>query len=97
MILDTLILQPNEKFDYDIDCTTLFNTDQGDSLATVVSTCEPVGLTVNGSVEDPSTAKVWIDVAQAAAGTYTVETLITSTVGRIAESEFIVVVQEITA
>ena len=97
MILDTLIIQPNEKFDYDIDCTTLFNTNNLDTVDTVSVVCEPAGLTVSGLVKDPTTVKVWIEPGAAPAGTYTVETLITSVEGRKAEAEFIVVVEEITA
>lgn len=97
MILDTLIIQPNEKFDYDIDCTTLFNTNNLDTVDSVAVTVEPAGPTVSGLVKDTTTVKVWIEPGAATPGTYTVEALITSVEGRKAEAEFIVVIEEITA
>lgn len=92
MILGTVVQQPADNIDYDIDCTSLFNGDS-DTLSGVVVSVEPAGLTVTAAVADPNTAKVWIG-----GGTdkvrYIVTVVVTTTGGRIKEDEIEVEIEE---
>jgi|TARA_B110000908_G_scaffold146339_1_gene177257 hypothetical protein len=93
MIIGTVIQQPTENLDYDIDYASLVTTPE-DTLSTVVASVTPAGLTVSGLVANTTTGKLW-----ATGGVNGVEytvTIVTTTVqGRIKEDEIIVLVEEI--
>ena len=92
MIIGSVLQQPTDNLDYDIDCTTLFSTGT-DTLATVVASVIPAGLSVIAAKADDTTAQVWLTGGVAGTG-YTVNITMTSAQGRIKQDELVVAIEE---
>ncbi len=76
MLISTYTQQPADRLDYDIPC----ELSTGDSISSVSATVTPaVGLTVTAINDNPN-AKLWVE--DGVVGTYKVEVLIVTTLGR---------------
>ena len=103
MIVGTVLQQPNEYLDYDIDYTAFFTLNATDSISygagpgqsgypTAVS--NPVGLTLNPQISnDGKSIKLWVG-SVAANIEYKITVTIHSVNGRIKEDELIVIGQD---
>jgi hypothetical protein len=103
MIVGTVLQQPNEYLDYDIDYTAFFIANAADQIAsgagagqpgypTAVS--NPVGLTLNPQISnDSKSVKLWVGNVQANIE-YKITITITSVNGRVKEDELILIGQD---
>lgn len=93
MIIGFAPQQPNERIDYDIDCTSLFINDS-DSISEVTASVTPAGLTVAGVKMNANTAKIWVSGGVTGVE-YTVTVRITTANNRIKEDEILIGIEEI--
>jgi hypothetical protein len=91
MIIGTVIKQPREREDYDIDCRSAFNNDGNDFVvsASTIITPDDGQLAATPVVADGNTVKVWLQGGTVNAE-YTVEVLVTTDAGRVKEDEILV-------
>lgn len=94
MILGTLIKQPAERRDIDLNFTKWLAKRPGDSLASATSEVDLVGLTVESPVVDSPIVKQWFSGGEDGQ-MYKVTVTVTTTQGRIEQVEFKVRVKEV--
>lgn len=93
MILGTVLQQPAESLDYDIDYSEFFaETDDSISSFTVEDGTDELEFTKG--IGSGDIIKVWI-AGGVAGNTYTATITMTSTDGRVKQDEIIVAIQEI--
>lgn len=92
-LIGTVILQPNDKIDYDVDVSAL--VDGGDAIASIAVTVTPPDELVVSAVEaDDETVKLWIGKGGVAGTTYKVEFVVTTDLGREKEDEIKVKIKD---
>lgn len=84
-MLDTKIKQPADQLDYDIDFTQWITDD--DEIDTATATSDDADLVVVSTVISSPIVKVWVN-GGIDGTTYKVTTTITTTSGRIKQTEF---------
>ena len=96
MIIGTIVQQPTDRMDYDIDCTPMFNNEEGDSVLTVTSSVEPQTVpALSAAVVKQSETKVKMWLSGGVSGTeYTVEIKVDSLFGRCKEDEILVIMED---
>ena len=94
MIIGSIIQQPSDRIDYDIDCNEFLGVD-GDYITEVTTTVEPLGLIAVSLLTSgtPKATKVWIEGGEADVD-YKVEVTITTEFGRTKQEELLVFVKE---
>lgn len=98
MILGTILQQPGELLDYDIDYTDFFVANSSDKLTTApgpTAVCVPAGPTVTPIISNDMTLKLWIGSGGIVSGQEYKITIIVSTFGgRKKEDELILIGQD---
>lgn len=93
MIIETILLQPADVKDWDIDCTPMFNNDDTDYVTEVTTTIrtiqDPVTLAASAVIAGPGTVKVWLSGAVPSVE-WMVEVTVKSFVGREQQDELLV-------
>jgi hypothetical protein len=99
MILGTIIQQPGENLDYDVDYSRFFDLENAyrvnilatnDAIKSATHTVEPVGLVVVPAINTDTVLKLWISGA-AADTTYKVTITVVTNTNRVKIDEIIVI------
>jgi hypothetical protein len=89
MALETIRQQPRDRRDYDINFDEWWP--DGDLISTVVMSSTPTGL-ATGYANSGQVLKVWI--GPGTAGTYAVQAIVTSALGRVKDIDLKVRIKE---
>jgi hypothetical protein len=97
MIIGVIVQQPNDRLDYDIDCSPMFSTDAADTVsaveASILPDSSPTPLVVTPAIIDGTKVKLWIQ-GGLDGYTYSVAVKVTSVAGRIKEDELEIQIRE---
>ena len=89
--LNTFTKQPADRLDYDFDYSAfLLNTD---TVISAVFAVEPVGLTLDTQLVEPTFTKVWV-TGGTAGNTYKITCTVTTDHGRVKQDEIRIRVKE---